>query len=51
MARELGYLAVQEGRPDQALVLLYEASARAESAGARGILRWAEESRTNLQHA
>lgn len=47
----LGYLAADEGRPEQALALVEEATAVAESAGAHGILRWAEEARTNLQPA
>lgn len=47
----LGYLAADDGDPERALALVDEATAVAEACGARGILGWAEEARTNLAPA
>ncbi|MGR6317372.1 tetratricopeptide repeat protein [Micromonospora soli] len=47
----LGYLAADEGDPERAVALVGEATAVAESSGAHGIVRWAEEARADLTPA
>jgi len=44
----LAYLAAEQERRDEALALLDEATATAESAGAHGVLRWVEEARAEI---
>ena len=44
----LAYIAAGQGRRDDALALLEEAAAIAEASGAKGIMRWVVEARTQL---
>ncbi|KKK06245.1 tetratricopeptide repeat protein [Micromonospora sp. HK10] len=47
----LGYLAAEQGDPEGALGLVDEATQVAEACSAHGIVRWAEEARTDLAPA
>jgi hypothetical protein len=44
----LTYIALAQGRPDEAHALIEEAGAIAEATGADGILRQVQEARTSL---
>ena len=45
----LAYLAGEQGRRDDAVALVEQATAMAGESGARGVLRWADEARAHLQ--